>query len=199
MLIFSAMRGMSLMRLQMAINGSDKSETEANFQKAIALDGQEPLFKYYYGLHLYNKKQTAEAVPQIRFAINKGISTSISYFNLASAQILARQDAEAEQTFAESLRVFPRSVFLRTAYSAFLKENGREAESKAEFDKALQINAQQAASWQIAHTEGLEKLTKAGGYNKDLLPAMNLTPNEGVYSLIDFQLQKNPDLVRSKF
>jgi O-antigen ligase len=199
MLIFSAIRGMSLMYLQMAFNSSDKSEVESNFQKAIALDSQEPLFKYYYGLHLYNKKRTTEAVPQIRFAINKGISTSISYFSLASAQILARQNAEGEQTFAESLRVFPRSIFLRTAYAAFLEENGREIESKAEFDKASQINAPQAASWQIAHAEGMEKLTRAGGSNKDLLPAMSLTPTEGVYSLIDFQIQKNPDLVRSNF
>lgn len=199
MLIFSAMRGISLMYLQTAMNNAEKSEAEADFQKAIALDNQEPLFRYYYGLHLYNKKRTAEAVPQIRFAINKGISTSISYFNLAAAQILARQDAEAEKTFAEALRIFPRSVFLITAYAAFLKENGREAESKVMFDKASQINAQQAASWQIAHTEGMEKLTRAGGSNKDLLPAMSLQPTDGVYSLIDFQLQKNPDLVRSNF
>ncbi len=199
MLIFSAVRGTSLMYLQAALDSSDKTAAEANYQKAIALDNREPLFRYYYGAFLYNQKRADEAVPHIRWAVNKGISTSINYFNLAAAQTISRQTAEAEQTFAEALRVYPRSVFLRTAYASFLESNGREAAAETEFAKAFQTNRQQAASWQIAHREGMEKLTKAGIYNVDLLPAMDLQPTDAVYALLDFQMQNNPALVRSNF
>ena len=71
--------------------------------------------------------------------------------------------------------------------------------SDAEFAKALQTNRRQAASWQIAHREGMEKLTKAGIYNKDLLPAMDLQPTDAVYAVLDFQMQNDPALVRSNF
>lgn len=199
MLIFSAVRGISLMYLQAALESSEKIEAEINYQKAIAWDDQEPLFKYYYGVHLYNDKRADEAIPQIRFAVDRGISTSINYFSLAAAQTVARQNVEAEKTFAEALRVFPRSVFLRTAYSAFLKENNRDAEAETEFQKALQTDRQQALSWQIAHREGTEKLTKAGMSDRELLPAMSLQPNDAVYALIGFQLQNNPSLLQRKF
>ncbi|MCY7348061.1 MAG: O-antigen ligase family protein, partial [Pyrinomonadaceae bacterium] len=140
MLIFSAVRGASLMYLQAALDSSDKTAAEADYQKAIALDDREPLFRYYYGSFLYNQKRAAEAISPIRWAIDHGISTSINYFNLAAAQTVSHQTAEAEQTFAEALRVYPRSVFLRTAYASFLENNGREADSEIEFAKALQTN-----------------------------------------------------------
>ncbi len=199
MLIFSAVRGVSLMYLQTALAASDQSTAEANYQLAIALDDQEPLFKYYYGLNLYNKKRADEAIPQIRFAIDKGISTSINYFNLAAAQTISRQQIEAEKTYIEALQLYPRSIFLRTAYASFLKSDGREAEAQSEFEKARQVNRSQAVSWQIAQTEGLEKLTRAGIHDKNLLPTMSLTPVEAVYPLIEFQKSHNPDLVRSNF
>ena len=199
MLIFSAGRGASLMYLQMALESSDKSEAEENYQKALSLDSRDALLRYYYGQHLYNLKRADEGVPHIRFAIDNGISTSLSYFDMATAQTLSSQKAEAEKTYAEALRTFPRSVFLLTAYASFLKENGRISEAETEYQKALQIDSRQAASWQIAHDEGTEKLTKAEGYNKELLPPMELNPLDGVYSLVNFQLQKNPDLAKRDF
>ena len=41
---------------------------------------------------------------------------------------------------------------------AFLKRCGDDLAAKAEFQKALKINAKQARSWQLAHDEGLERL-----------------------------------------
>ena len=195
MLTFSAVRGVSLMYLQESLSSSEKNEAERSIQKAIALDRQEPLFRYYYGMQLLNWERSEEAIPQMRFAIDKGISTSISYFSLASAQIIAHKDNEAEQTFTEALRVYPRSAFLRTAYSSFLIENGKNLQGQNEYEKALQTNAKQAASWQIAHTQGMEKLTKKGKENNNLVEVMDLQPTEGVYALLDFQRQSKPNLV----
>lgn len=195
MLVFSAVRGASLMYLQFALT-SERDESEQYFQKAIALDNTEASLKYYYGLHLFNVERAEDALPQMSFAIDRGFATSISCFNLASAQIIAKKPGEAEKTFAKALKIYPRSIFLRTAYAAFLEKAGKNAESNIEFEKALQVNAEQAKSWRLAHTEGMKKLSQAANRDKTLVEAMDLRPQEGIYALLDFQRQFNPNLVR---
>jgi tetratricopeptide (TPR) repeat protein len=195
-MIFSAVRGTSLMYLQLALTSSDDAQAERFYQKAIALDAREASFRYYYGVELYNQKRAAEAVPHLRFAVDNGVATSISYFQMASAQIVARQPLEADRTFAESLRVYPRSVFLRTAYASFLRERGETEESRIQYEKALLIGEKQAKSWMTAQTAGIKKLTEAESRDASLVKAMELRPIEGVYALLDFQSQFNPNLVR---
>jgi O-antigen ligase len=196
MLVFSAVRGTSLMYLQFALSSSEEAQAGQYFQKAIALDGDDGTFRYYYGLNLFNRERAAEAAPQMRLAIEKGTATSISYFHLASAQIVSRKPFEAEQTFAEALRVYPRSVFLRTAFASFLKENGKVSESQIEYEKAFRVNAEQARSWWLSHTEGMKKLSQTEAQDKSFVGAMDLKPTEGIYALLDFQRQFNPNLVR---
>ena len=196
MLIFSAVRGVSLMYLQPALTSQDDAEKEAYFQKAIALDSEEGLFKYYYGLHLYNSAQSAEAIPQIRFGIDNGIATSVAYFNLASAQIISKQPLEAKQTLIEGLQVYPRSVFLRTAYASVLEENGKLSEAENHYAKASEINAEQARSWRLAFAEGMKNLSQTEARDKQFIKAMELRPTEAIYALLDFQRQFRPNLVR---
>jgi O-antigen ligase/Tfp pilus assembly protein PilF len=196
MLVFSGGRGASLMYLQFALKSSGKEESAQYFQKAIALDAQDGTFRYYYGLELYGAKRHDKAIAEIRRAIDKGVATSISYFHLASAQIVSKKTFEAEQTFVEGLRVYPRSIFLRTAFASFLLESGRNSESQTEYEKASAINAEQAKSWRLAHAEGMKKLSQIESQDKTFVKAMELKPVEGVYALLDFQRQFNPNLFR---
>jgi Tfp pilus assembly protein PilF len=196
MLIFSAMRGASLMYIQFAQSAPDEIEAENYYRKALELDNENAAFRYYYGLELYKNKRAAEAVPHMRFAIHRGLATSISYFNLAAAQSIAGKPLDAEKTFAEAIKAYPRSVFLRTSYAAFLTKNGKDAESEIEYEKALAINPQQAQSWRIAQTEGMKKLSEAQPQDENLVKAMELRPTEAIYALLDFQRQFNPNLVR---
>lgn len=196
MLVFSSVRGVSLMYLQFALSSTEETQAGRYYQKAIALDSQEGLFRYYYGLELYNRTRAVEAVPQMRMAIKKGFATSISYFHLASAQIVSKQTFDAEQTFAEGLQIYPRSIFLRTAFASFLMENGKISQSQTQYEKALAINAEQARSWRLAHIEGMKKLSQIEAQDKNFVKAMDLKPVEGVYALLDFQRQFNPNLVR---
>lgn len=196
MLIFSAVRGASLMYLQFAHTSPDTIEAENYYRKAVELDNENAAFRYYYALDLYKNKRANEAVPHLRFAIDRGLATSISYFNLASAQSIAGKSSDAENTFNEAIKAYPRSVFLRTSYAAFLAKNGRDAESGIEYEKASEINPQQAQSWRIAHTEGMKKLSQAQPGDKNLVKAMELRPTEAIYALLDFQRQFNPNLVR---
>lgn len=195
MLAFSAVRGLSLMYLQKALSGSGKTEIEENFQKAMALDGQEGMFKYSYGTSLYNSGRMEESASQMRFAIDKGIATSIAYFYLAAAQIGAKKPAEAEQTLLEALRLYPRSIFLRTFYAFLLKENGKTEQSEIEYAKALQINSEQAKSWRVAQTEGATRLSRMQNGGENFVVVMELRPTDGIYALLDFQRQNNPELL----
>jgi tetratricopeptide (TPR) repeat protein len=194
MLTFSAVRGVSLMYMQRFLSGSD-AEAEHNIQNAIALDNEDALFKFYYGVQLYNLTRVEEAIPLLRISIDHGIVIPTGYFYLASAQIIARKTAEAEQTFVESLRIFPQSVFLRTAYASFLKKEGKYPQAEIEYKKAYQINPKQARSWQIAHDEGLEKLSQAVVKDKNLIEGMDLKPFGANMVLSNFHRQYNPRLM----
>lgn len=195
-LVFSVVRGGSLMRLQTALTASDQRDAEENYRRAIALDGEDGLFRYYYGINLYNRYHAGEAIPQMRFAVDKGIATSISFFYLASAQIGAEQTAEAEKTMRESLRVYPRSIFLRTFYAFLLEKNGKNADSQAEYGKALLVDAGQARSWRIAFNDGTSSLNRLEHADPDLVGVMDLQPTDGVYALLDFQRQNDSNLLR---
>ena len=193
MMIFSAMRGASLMYLQMAFEAKEKSEAENYYRKAIALDDQDGAINYYYGLHLVDAKDADKGVSHLRFGIDEGVATSAAYFRLYTAQTSAFRREDAERTLLESLRVYPRSVFLRTAYAAHLKEKGESERAQIELEKARRINAAQAESWWLAQTEGMQKLSENG--NEKLVKVMDLQPAEGIYAVIEFQRQFKPNLV----
>ena len=193
MLIFSAVRGVSLMYLAKSLNTSDKAEAEENILKAIALDKEDGSFRFYYGSQLYIQSLTEESIPQMRLAIDQGIATSNAYFTLATAQIISDRNVEAEETFNEALRVYPRSVFLRTAYASFLGKNGKDSQAAAEYEKALSINQKQAKSWYLAHNDGLNRLSITERLDKNLLEPMKLIPTNAALALMNYQ-----NLVREK-
>lgn len=195
MVIFSTVRGLSLMYLQKALQSSTPTEIEENYRKAIVFDEEEGLIRYYLALRLYESGRGEESIPQMRFAINRGICTSISYFYLAAAQIDARKNDDAERTLLESLRIYPKSAFLRTFYAVFLKDNGRHIESQIEYEKALQGNFIQAQSWWMVQTVGMKKLNSAANGDANLVTAPDLYPSDGAYALLDFQRRYNPKLL----
>lgn len=196
MLIFSAVRGTSLMYLQFALTTTDETAKTENFNKALAFDEKDAMLRYFYGLHLFDLKQPQEAAANIKFAIDNGVATSVAYFQLASVQIIAKQPFEAEKTLAEGLRVYPRSVFLRTAYGDILQENGKTLEAEKEFENALKINPEQARSWRMAFTEGMYNLSQTQSRTENFVKTMDLRPTGAIYALLDFQRQFRPNLVR---
>jgi O-antigen ligase len=196
MMIFSATRGASLMYLQAAFHTTEKPKAEIHYRQAAAFDERDGAVNYFYGLHLYDLKRTDEAAVLLRRGIDGGIATSIAYFQLYDAQTSAARRAEAEQTLLEALRVYPRSVFLRTVYANFLERNDRHSEARAEHEKALLINPMQAKSWRIAHADGTQRLSEIAARDDSFVPPMGLKPTEAVFALLDFQRQHRPELLR---
>lgn len=193
MIIFSGVRGASLMFLQMS--AFDKNTEEKYLQTAARFDQNDALINYYYGLYLHNETLSEEAIPHLRKAIDNGLVTSIIYYQLYTAQTAARRNAEAEKTLEEALHVFPQSVFLLTAQAAHLQKTDNFVKSEIEMSKALAIDRPQAESWWIAQTEGTAKLTRIASGNENLVEVMELKPADAIFSVLDFQRRNNPKLV----
>jgi len=192
MIGFSAVRALSIYHLSNAQNSVDKDGAAEEIQRAIDLDPSEPMFRLARGQQLYFAGNYDEAASELRFAIERGLATSPVYFNLLAAEMLGERKAAARQVFDEALRVYPRSVFLRTAYAAFLKRDGDVSGAEREFERARATNATQARSWQLAHDEGLERLALARHGDPSLLPVNELIPDGGPLALVNFQQALRP-------
>lgn len=184
---FSVVRGVSLMYLQKGLESSDVAESENYYKKAIALDSEDGLIRFHYGSMFFNSKRSAEAIPQMKMAIEKGIATSAAFYSLATTEIVAGNTEDAEKTFIEALEVYPKSVFLRTAYSSFLYEIGKSEEAAKQYQLAIETNEKQATSWQIAHSEGLSKLALRNYYDKNLLKVEELYPADAPLAVMNYQ------------
>jgi Tfp pilus assembly protein PilF len=184
---FSLVRALSIWQLSDYQNTSDPGVAEMSIRKAISLDPSEPMFRFYYGQSLYMQNRDSEAVPQLRFAIDYGLATSTVFFNLAAAQMLSGKNDDAAHTFEEALRVYPRSVFLRTGYASFLKRAGRQTLFELENQEANEINEKQARSWQLAHDEGLERLVQTARVDDRYAKVQDLLPESAPLALASFQ------------
>jgi len=187
MIGFSAARAVSIWHLASSQNARDRSNARREIEKAIAIDPAEPMFRFYYGQQLDLAGQGAEAVPQMRLAIDNGLATSTAYFNLLSVLMRGGRVDEARGTFDEALRVYPRSVFLRTAFASFLKRSGEIVQADAEYQKAVEIDPKQARSWQLAHDEGLEKLVQRARVDDNYLSPFDLKPDSATLFLANSQ------------
>jgi Tfp pilus assembly protein PilF len=190
MLAFSAVRGTNLFFVDSSQKVTEKPDIQSNLEKALYFDQSDGVTNYQFGSFLYTEKRYAEAAKYFRVAINNGISTSTNYFDLAANQMLANQTENAHETFLEAIKLYPRSVFLRTTFSQFLKENANLLESKKQLDIALELNESDAKSWAIINSGDLSVLAIA---NAKSTQAMDLTPLNGVYALIEYQKRKSPE------
>ena len=187
MIGFSAVRAVSISHLTNSLGTLDTEYAETEIKKAIALDASEPMFRSFYGQQLYLAGQHEEAIPQLRLAIDNGLASSPTYFNLLSAEMRAGMSDEANKTFEEAMLVYPRSIFLRTAYAAFLKRQGDPMAADIHYQKAVEIDPKQAKSWQFAHDEGLERLSIVSHSDPDYIKPMDLPPADGALALVSFQ------------
>jgi Flp pilus assembly protein TadD len=187
MIAFCLVRANSIRHMTNAINEKDEKVRTSEIENAIAIDHSEPMFRFYYGQWLVRNGEFDAAIPQMRIAIENGLANSTSFFRLAVAEQRAGRSEEAEKTFQEALGVYPRSVFLRTAYAAFLKRKGDAMNAETHYNLALAINEKQARSWQLAHDEGLERLVHVSRTDPAYLSPFDLIPADGPLALTGAQ------------
>jgi O-antigen ligase len=198
LIIFSGVRGVGLMYQSFAQTAEDEFIAEDHYKKSLYLDEKEAMVNYDYGMFLRKAKRYDEAILHLRSAIDNGVCTSTAYYDLAAAQLLANKSVEAEKTLAEAIKVFPRSVFIRTTFASLLKENGKSSESEENFDIALKINESDAKTWRILNEEGLENITQVRLKTENITLMPDLSPQNGMYAVMDYQNTKNPNVARKR-
>jgi predicted Zn-dependent protease len=162
-------------------------------EKAIWLDPTDPMFKAYYAQLLNLWGRPDEALPNFRFAIDHGMANSTTYFGLCSTYLLLERNDDADQAFQEATRLYPKSVFLQTAYASFLKRHGEPEEAQKRFEIAKSVNEKQAISWQLAHDQGLAELSRLSLQDGNYLKVEELLPLNGPMALANYQqLSKAP-------
>ena len=185
--VFSAIRGVTVTSLGWALNTTDQHAAETYLDRAIDVDGWEPMFRYYLGQQLLLESREEEAIPQLTLAIDRGLAASTSFYQLAEAQSAVGQTDDALKTYEEAIRVYPRSVFLLTAYSSLLKRTGRSSEAALETQVAVNVNERQAVSWQLAHDEGLEALAKISRVDTRYISTFDLRPSSAPLAVANVQ------------
>ncbi|HUR98093.1 MAG TPA: O-antigen ligase family protein [Pyrinomonadaceae bacterium] len=187
MIVFCIIRVNGVRHMTNSLNATDEGTRGTEIENAIAIDPSEPMFRFYYGQQLYLRGRDEEAIPQFKFAIDSGLANSTALFALAKMHERAGHTGDALAAFEEALRIFPRSVFLKTAFASFLRERGDYGRADAEYEGALLINEKQARSWQLAHDEGLERLVHISRTDQRYLSPFDLKPEGAPRILSNFQ------------
>jgi tetratricopeptide (TPR) repeat protein len=187
MITFCLLRANSIRHMTDATAASEKNEKIAAIENAISIDRSEPIFHFYKGLWLQQSGDNAASIDEIRISIDNGLANSTSFFRLAATQVDAGRIEHAEKTYREALGVYPRSVFLRTAYAAFLKRNGEHTRAETEYQSALLVNEKQARSWQLAHDEGLERLAQISQQDERYVSTFDLMPEDAPLVVAHFE------------
>jgi tetratricopeptide (TPR) repeat protein len=174
-----------------AENAEDFAEAESFYRQAINLNPRNASAYFSYGQQLYFKKQPERAVPMLEKAIANGLDVSIAYSYLASAQASAQDFQASEETIAQALKIYPRSIFLRVRYAALLEKKGESEKSNEQLEIARRINDKQANSWQELITSGALATALKARSDEKILPPHELLPTGGLYAVIDEQAVEN--------
>ncbi|MBK6748696.1 MAG: O-antigen ligase family protein [Acidobacteria bacterium] len=145
----------------------------------------------YAGLHLSNAaRNTADNEPDkaainTRRAIDNGIGMALTYSSLAKQQILAGLMDEAEATFEESLRVYPRSIYLRTEYAVFLEKQGRSVDAERQFQISRDVDLRNANGWYHLVKKGSVEAYYLAQTDENIAPPAELVPQDAVRNYVE--------------
>lgn len=167
-------------------------QAESLYQTASRLDGENPDADYFYAFRLLKNNQSAEAVPYFARTIALGLGTSSVYSYMATAQTLAGDAAAAENTFAEAVRLYPLSPFVRTRYAVLLQNNNRAEEARRQLIFAREINEKSANTWWSLMNSGLSETTRTAYANEKFVQVMDLKPPDSLAAVLTERSIKFP-------
>lgn len=154
------------------------------YEKSFWLDELNADAHFDLAVNLLNAKRYNESAAEFRKSIDIGRAPSSSYSYLSTAQFLAGDTVSAEQTFAEALRLYPFSPFVRTRYAFFLQINGKNLEAEQQLEIARQMNKKQANTWWSLINSGVQTTTNTAFQNDNFAPVMDLIPNDSLSAIM---------------
>ncbi len=171
---------------------AEPAKAEGYYQSSLRVYPASPATHFGYGIWLYNNRRGAEAVPHLRYAVENGFNSSICYAYLAGAADSAGDLALAERTLATAVRVYPASVFLLVRHAAALARNGRGAESKEVFSRALLLDPRAARGWQQLIDNDIDAAYLAAKHDLNIALPGELYPEAAVFEVLQENEQRFP-------
>jgi predicted Zn-dependent protease len=178
--------------LELTASAQDKEHVENYFDSALAWNPLDAATHYNYGMWLYLERRASEAVPHLRFAVERGFNASVCYAYLAAAEAGSGDLQAAEATLARAARVYPRSVFLRVRHASALAETGRGEQAAEEYAAALALNSRMARGWRQLICFGRKAAKVAAFYDKGIAQAGELAPENCIFAVLDENERRTP-------
>lgn len=193
-----ALQGASVQLIAAAQSGADEARAEALYRSALAVNPLNPSAHYQFGVWLFHGGREGEAVPHLRYGVGRGFNASTCYAYLAGAEANAGDEAAAERTLAEAVRVYPRSVFLRARHAAALARAGRAGEAELEMAAALLLDSRAAHGWRRLIDEDIDAAIAAARRDPWVVAVPGeLEPEEAVFAVLKENERRFPGAVRT--
>jgi len=177
-----------------ALWGKDRVRSEHHYEAALRWNAYDPSNHYNYGIFLLANEQSANAVPHLRYAVERGFNSSLCYGYLVTAETKAGDLAAAERTLSEALSAYPQSIFLRVRYANVLTQLGQTEEGAKQYESALSLNGRMARGWWQLVNLGLEEATAAARKDANIALPGELQPELCIYTVLE---KKKPSAANS--
>ena len=184
-------------QLLAAAQSSTGARAEQRFRASLAVNPLNPSARYLFGAWLFNRGREREAVSHLRFAVERGLNASTCYAYLAGAEANSGDEAAAERTLAEAVRVFPRSVFLRARHASALARVGRTGEAELEMAAAVLLDSRAARGWRKLIDDDIDAASEASRRDPwTYATPGELQPDEAVFAVLKENEKRFPEAVR---
>lgn len=129
--------------------------------------------------------EPGKAAENTRKAIENGVGMALTYSALAKQQVAAGDISGADATYQESLRIYPRSIFLRTEFIVFLEKQGRSDDAAKHKEIARATDLKAANGWYQLITNGSVATFYLSQRDENVMAPANLVPADAVTQYVD--------------
>jgi O-antigen ligase len=163
---------------------ASRERVEQFYQSALAFNPFDAATHFDYGIWLFYEKRESEAAPHLRYAVERGMNASVCYAYLAAAEAGSGDVRLAEQTMAEAVGVYPRSVFLRVRHAVALRAAGQMDAAEGEFRAALALDSRTARGWLALMNGGEDAAKMTAHQDKGVAMPGELYPENCIFAVI---------------
>lgn len=181
-----------------AQSAADAGRTEELYRLALKANPLNPSAHYQFGVWLFHRGREPEAVPFLRYGVERGFNSSTCFAYLAGAESNSGDAEAAERTLATAVRVFPRSVFLRTRHAAALTRLGRATEAELEMAAALLLDSRAARGWRSLIDDDIDAAVAAARRDPATVAVPGeLEPDDAVFAVLKENERRFPEAVHT--
>lgn len=164
---------------------SEPADSERLFKYALFFDDDYAGAYYLLAGREASAGRYASAVDNFTQAAKHGIATSDTFVQLAKAHLAEGNFDAAKSTFTYGLSVYPRSIYLRSAFVLLLEKNGHFDEAKVQEKEAISIDGPQARGWLLLLREGGNAAFRAAEKHPEIAKPADLRPASAVPQYVE--------------